>query len=585
MKEDKKTVNYKDLISLLKASNPGVKLIIACVALILIEAVLGLLVPLQTKYLLDELNLTSQLSWHLVFMLAGVLIIGSIASGILSYLLGLLGNKQKLKLRKKFFNHLIHLPISFFDKTASGEPANRLTKDTEVIEDFVSQGSHSLISGLILLIGSFFVLWWLDWRLTAVLFSAVVISFLVILPFTIKLSSLSKSLQDEEANLMARVTEVLSQIRLIRSHNAHKVEANKNNEKFHQIYNISMKETRLLAIMSPLINIVVMATIICVLGYGATLVSNGDMTIGTFVAFIMYLINVVAPFAQLSMFVAMFNKAAGAAVRISEILKLKQQNLSGLPILIKNQDISFKNLNFAYKNKPDLFKELSFTLPAGKTTALVGTSGAGKSSLFSLLQGFYNAQAGQIYFGVQALDNSSLTSLYQQTGYVAQDSPVLSGSIYENLIYGLDEKPSENQIEQSLNDADLQSYIATLDKGLDTQIGERGISLSGGQRQRLALARALLKDPALLILDEVTASLDSNSEDKIQQALKQACNDRTTLIAAHRLSTVLHADQILLLKDGKIIASGQHQQLMQEQSFYRNLMEKQFKLPDMVNEA
>jgi ATP-binding cassette subfamily B protein AbcA/BmrA len=309
------------------------------------------------------------------------------------------------------------------------------------------------------------------------------------------------------------------------------------------------------------------------------------MTIGTFVAFIMYLINVVAPFAQLSMFVAMFNKAAGAAVRISEILKLKQQNLSGLPILIKNQDISFKNLNFAYKNKPDLFKELSFTLPAAKTTALVGKSGAGKSSLFSLLQGFYNAQAGQIYFGVQALDNSSLTSLYQQTGYVAQDSPVLSGSLYENLIYGLDEKPSENQIEQSFNDADLQSYIATLDKGLDTQIGERGISLSGGQRQRLALARALLKDPALLILDEVTASLDSNSEDKIQQALKQACNDRTTLIAAHRLSTVLHADQILLLKDGKIIASGQHQQLMQEQSFYRNLLEKQFKLPDMVNEA
>ena len=136
-----------------------------------------------------------------------------------------------------------------------------------------------------------------------------------------------------------------------------------------------------------------------------------------------------------------------------------------------------------------------------------------------------------------------------------------------------------------MNDADLQSYIATLDKGLDTQIGERGISLSGGQRQRLALARALLKDPALLILDEVTASLDSNSEDKIQQALKQACNGRTTLIAAHRLSTVLHADQILLLKDGKIIASGQHQQLMQEQSFYRNLIEKQFKLPDMVNET
>ena len=580
--EHKESVNYRDLFKLLKTSKPSAKLIIACIMLILIESGLGLLVPLQTKFLLDDLTTTGMLSWNFVALLAVVLIIGSIASGIVSYLLGLLGNEQKLNLRKGFFNHLVHLPISFFDKTSSGEPANRLTKDTEVIEDFVSEGSHSLVSGIVMLVGSFVVLWWLDWRLTAVLFGSVLVSFLVILPFMIKLSSLSKKLQDEEASLMARLTEVFSQIRLIRSHNAHGNEAKRNDAKLEQIYNISMQETRWLAIMSPLISIVVMATIICVLGYGATLVANEEMSLGTFVAFIMYLINVVTPITQLSMFVAMFNKAAGAAVRIAEIFSLDQQDLTGKPIVMSAQTIRVDKISFAYPDKPPVFDELSFTLPPGKTTALVGTSGAGKSTLFALLQGFYQAKQGDIYVGEQALSESSLTSLYQQTGYVAQDSPVLSGTILNNLQYGLVDEPTPSEINTALEQADLMAFVNSLEQGLATQIGERGVSLSGGQRQRLALARALLKNPSLLILDEVTASLDSASEEKIQQALKFACHGRTTLIAAHRLSTVIHADQILLLKDGKVLASGQHEQLMAEQSFYRNLIEKQFTLPKVA---
>lgn len=581
MTDSKEKISYRDLVSLLKSSNPGGKLILACIVLITIEAALGLLVPLQTKYLLDDLTVNSLLSWQLVGLLAAVLIAGSIASGLLSYVLGLLGNKQKLNLRKRFFNHLIHLPISFYDKTASGEPANRLTRDTEVIEDFVSEGSHSLVSGLLLLIGSFVVLWFLDWRLTAVLFSSVLLSFLVILPFMMKLSHLSKTLQDEEASLMARLTEVFSQIRLVRSHNAHQREEQQNNTKLTDIYNVSMQETRLLAIMSPLINIVVMATIICVLGYGATLVANNEMSLGTFVAFIMYLINVVTPIAQLSMFVAMFNKAAGAAVRISEIFKVKQQPLLGEPVDLRGKAIIFDNISFAYPEKPRVFDGLSFTLPAGETTALVGTSGAGKSTLFSLLQGFYQVSDGEgtIYLGEQTLNQCSLQALYQQTGYVAQDSPVLSGTILENLQYGLARELSQSELDHVLEQADLKTFVESLDLGLASEIGERGVSLSGGQRQRLALARALLKKPALLILDEVTASLDSVSEEKIQHALKAACSGRTTLIAAHRLSTVIHADQILLLKDGKVLASGQHQQLMKEQSFYRDLIEKQFALP------
>lgn len=564
---------YAPLKDLLVQTSPGKSLIFGVIALTLAEAALSLVLPLQTQTLLD--NLAGGVDSGLVAVLTLILLFSALADGGLNYLLGKLGNRQKHSLRKQLLSKLFSLPMTFFDKTPSGEPANRLVKDTELIEDLVSQHFVLLISGVTMLIGSLVILSWLDWRLTAVLFATVLLGFLIILPVAMKLTKLSKDIQDKEASLLARLSEVFANMRLLRSQAATYQETRRNQATIGELYQLSMKETRIHAVMAPVINLSIMLAIVIILGYGGALVSQGEISLGTFIAFIMYVFNIVMPVVQLTMFIGGLNKAAGAAVRIHELLAEQSIKSRGNKVCLRHSPIHFKDLHFAYPNKPLLFEALNLTLPAGKTTALVGESGAGKSTLFELLQGFYSPQQGDVYLGDIPFNDIALTSICQQTGYVAQDSPLLSGSLRENLCYGLHPMPSDNKIHQALEQAQMQQVMQDLPQGLDTQLGEKGVNLSGGQKQRVAIARAILKNPALLLLDEATASQDAQTEDQLQQSLKQLCKGRTTLIAAHRLNTVLDADQILVLKGGKVIDAGKHQELMQTQSYYRELVEKQ----------
>ena len=276
--------------------------------------------------------------------------------------------------------------------------------------------------------------------------------------------------------------------------------------------------------------------------------------------------------------VAAFNKAKGAAVRINETLATAPENESGHTISLTDKSIYVRNLSFSYVDDKPVFKSLSCEFLSGKTTAIVGPSGVGKSTLFALLQGFYQARRGYIEIAGLNVEELDRANLRAQIGYVAQESPLLCGTLYENLVYGADETIDDGQLQHAIATADLAEFIATLPDGLNTQIGERGITLSGGQRQRVALARALLKDPALLLLDEATASLDSQSEAAIQIALKNAKKGRTTIIAAHRLSTVMDADKIIVINKGEIESQGDHQYLMQHSSLYQSLVNKQFKL-------
>ncbi|MFC3032602.1 ABC transporter ATP-binding protein [Pseudoalteromonas fenneropenaei] len=570
--------NYAALWSILRRTKPTNALIAITVALIICATGLSLWVPLLTKAWLDNLSATQQFSWSALFGLAAALIGGGILSGVQYHQLGKLGNLQKRNLRNELFDHVVNLPIAFFDRTLSGEPANRIVKDTEIIEDLVSNQTASMLSGLLQLLGSFFILWFLDWRLTAVLFLAIVLSFLAILPFTAKLAAISKQQQDSEASLMANLTEWFAQIRLLRSATAHSQINQEVQCKVKQLFTLAMQEVRTVAMMSPLVNTAIMASIIAVLGFGATLVAKQQMTIGTFVAFIMFLLNIVFPVMQLSLFAAAFNKAAGAALRLAELFAEPKRHLGNLQLKIAGQDIQLHNLNFGYDNNAAVLKGLDMTLAAGKTTAIVALSGGGKSTLFALLQGFYQAKQGAIYIGTDNLAEADLDHYLAQTGYVAQDAPVLSGTLRDNLVLGLDALPSAEQLTSALNDADLYEFVSTLPQGLETFVGERGVTLSGGQRQRLALARCLLRKPNLLLLDEVTANLDALSETRIQHALAQAAQGRTTLIAAHRLSTILSADCIYVMEFGKIIGQGNHNALMQQLPQYKQLIDKQFRL-------
>ncbi|WMO16763.1 ABC transporter ATP-binding protein [Pseudoalteromonas piscicida] len=570
--------NTSSLIQLVRRTRPSRLLLSTLVLFTLISSVLGLLVPLQTKKLLEELGEHGHFSNEQVVILIVVLIFSAVLAGLMTYIMGKIGNEQKLKLRGDLFQHLIRLPVSFFDNTRAGEPANRIVKDTEIIENLVSEQSVSFISGVVSLFGSFIILWFLDWQMTLVMLGAVTASFLIILPFSVRLTDLSKSLQDTEASMLGRLTELFANIRLLRAQGAEKIEAKKNNNELKSLYKTAMSEHTLLATMGALVNLVIMASIVLVLGFGASRVANSAMTLGAFVAFIMFLLNIVLPMGQLSMVVAAFNKAKGAAVRINEILATAPENESGHTISLTDKSIYVRNLSFSYVDDKPVFKSLSCEFLSGKTTAIVGPSGVGKSTLFALLQGFYQARRGYIEIAGLNVEELDRANLRAQIGYVAQESPLLCGTLYENLVYGADETIDDGQLQHAIATADLAEFIATLPDGLNTQIGERGITLSGGQRQRVALARALLKDPALLLLDEATASLDSQSEAAIQIALKNAKKGRTTIIAAHRLSTVMDADNIIVINKGEIESQGDHQYLMQHSSLYQSLVNKQFSL-------
>ncbi|WPU31317.1 ABC transporter ATP-binding protein [Pseudoalteromonas piscicida] len=570
--------NTSSLIQLVRRTRPSCLLLSTLVLFTLISSVLGLLVPLQTKKLLEELGENGHFSNEQVVILIMVLVFSAVLTGLMTYIMGKIGNEQKLKLRGDLFQHLIRLPVSFFDNTRAGEPANRIVKDTEIIENLVSEQSVSFISGVVSLFGSFIILWFLDWQMTLVMLGAVTASFLIILPFSVRLTDLSKSLQDTEASMLGRLTELFANIRLLRAQGAEKIEGKKNNNELKSLYKTAMSEHTLLATMGALVNLVIMASIVLVLGFGASRVANGAMTLGAFVAFIMFLLNIVLPMGQLSMVVAAFNKAKGAAVRINEILATTPPNEAGHTINLTDKSIYVRNLSFSYADDKPVFKSLSCEFLSGKTTAIVGPSGVGKSTLFALLQGFYQARRGYIEIAGLNVEELDRANLRAQIGYVAQESPLLCGTLYENLVYGTYETIDDEQLQHAIATADLAEFIATLPDGLSTQIGECGITLSGGQRQRVALARALLKDPALLLLDEATASLDSQSEAAIQIALKNAKKGRTTIIAAHRLSTVMDADNIIVINKGEIESQGNHQYLMQHSSLYQSLVNKQFSL-------
>ncbi|CAM4446208.1 ABC transporter ATP-binding protein [Pseudoalteromonas maricaloris] len=570
--------NTSSLIQLVRRTRPSRLLLSTLVLFTLISSALGLLVPLQTKKLLEELGENGHFSNEQVVILIMVLVFSAVLTGLMTYIMGKIGNEQKLKLRGDLFQHLIRLPVSFFDNTRAGEPANRIVKDTEIIENLVSEQSVSFISGVVSLFGSFIILWFLDWQMTLVMLGAVTASFLIILPFSVRLTDLSKSLQDTEASMLGRLTELFANIRLLRAQGAEKIEAKKNNNELKSLYKTAMSEHTLLATMGALVNLVIMASIVLVLGFGASRVANSAMTLGAFVAFIMFLLNIVLPMGQLSMVVAAFNKAKGAAVRINEILATAPENESGHTISLTDKSIYVRNLSFSYVDDKPVFKSLSCEFLSGKTTAIVGPSGVGKSTLFALLQGFYPVRRGYIEIAGLNVEELDRANLRAQIGYVAQESPLLCGTLHENLVYGADETIDDGQLQHAIATADLAEFIATLPDGLNTQIGERGITLSGGQRQRVALARALLKDPALLLLDEATASLDSQSEAAIQIALKNAKKGRTTIIAAHRLSTVMDADNIIVINKGEIESQGDHQYLMQHSSLYQSLVNKQFSL-------
>jgi ATP-binding cassette subfamily B protein AbcA/BmrA len=575
----KQTKGWKLFIQLIKQTKPSRGLLVLALALSISTTVVGLFVPIFTKNLINHFSLSS-IGRGEMLLLGVAILIQAVASGISIYLLNHAGQSVVAGIRDRLWKKLLILPVSYYDEHETGETVSRMTNDTGVVRTLITDHLANFFTGIISIIGSIIVMILLDWKMTLLMFIAIPLSFAVLMPLGRIMHRISKDTQNETARFTSTLNQVLSEIRLVKSSNAEPAEYNNGLNGITKLFQFGLKEARVQALISPLMSLIIMALLVVILGYGGMRVSSGEITAGDLVAFILYMFQIIMPLGQLTSFFTQFQKVIGATERIISIINNEAtERQEGREVGQIHQAITVDDITFSYKNGEEVLKNISLTIQPGEVTAIVGPSGSGKTTLFSLLERFYEPVEGSIRLDQQFIHEFSLSSWRRQIGYVSQDSPLISGTIRENICYGLEEdEVSDEKLMETAKMAYADVFIRALPNGLNTEVGERGIKLSGGQRQRIAIARALLRDPKILMLDEATSSLDSKSEVVVQKALKNLMKGRTTLVIAHRLSTVVDADLILFFDKGKNTGKGTHQELIKTHHLYREFAEQQLRI-------
>jgi subfamily B ATP-binding cassette protein MsbA len=510
-----------------------------------------------------------------VFVLKGILSFGS------TYIMSRVGQKLILNLRREFYDRLVHFPLGFYTEKRAGDIMSRGTNDMSMLQNSVNSladAVQAFATLLVFLVMMFLVSWQLT-LLTAIVFPPAIY---VINRFGSRIKKASTRIQVKLADISSYLERTISGVKIIKSFAAEDWEkerfANENKAK----YVAAMKRVRLSAYQMPLIEIISAIGMVIVFWFGFWQVITGKLTTGWFIGFIAMVGMVYKPIKTIGTFNSAFQQASASAERIFEILDI-QPEIHDAPDAISisriKGDVELRDVLFSYNGGSPVLNHINLKVNAGESIALVGPSGAGKTTLVNLLMRFYDIKMGEITIDGHQISNISLKSLRSQVGLVPQETILFSGTAKENIAYGRFDATDE-EITQSAKSANIHEFIMQLPDGYDTPLGEHGMQLSGGQRQRVSIARAILKDPRILILDEATSSLDTESESLIQEALNNLMKGRTTFIIAHRLSTIMNADRILVLNKGEIVESGTHSQLLALNGLYRKLCDAQFKFSE-----
>lgn len=543
----------------------------------LITTIVGLAIPLLSKELVDGFSVES-LSVTLMIIIGIVFIVQAVIDGLSTYLLAYVGQRIVAKLREKIWLKLVRLPVGYYDTKASGDTVSRVVNDTGIVKDLISQHFPQFITGVISIIGAISILLIMDWKMTLLMLIAVPVTTLIMLPIGSKMQKVSRGMQDETAVFSGNIQQTLSEIRLMKSSTAEQFEESKGIKGIHNLFKFGLREARIFALIGPLMYTIIMFVIVVIIGYGGIRVAEGTMTTGSLVAFLLYLFQIIFPITSFAMFFTQLQKAKGATERIIEILDVPlEAGQAGMELDITDKSVRIADVSFAYNEDEQALHHISFEAQPGEMIAFAGPSGGGKSTLFGLLERFYEPTTGRIFVGNIPIDQLSIHSWRSQIGYVSQESAMMAGTIRENLCYGLD-NADEITNERLWNVAEMayaDEFIRSFPKGLDTEVGERGVKLSGGQRQRIAIARAFLRDPKILMMDEATASLDSQSESIVQQALTRLMEGRTTFVIAHRLSTIVDAHKIIFIEKGEVTGIGTHQELVETHALYHEFAKQQ----------
>ncbi len=512
-----------------------------------------------------------------VAAVAVIAVVGAVSSYVEKYMTTSVSQWVAHDLRRTLYNHIQRLSLTEYDKTRTGDLISRVTTDIEAIQDFIDSALLGMLVSAFTLLGMIGVMLYINWRFTLIALSVAPALFLVVFYFTRRIKKTSRAVRKRESELLSIVEEVLTSIRVVKAFAREDYEERKFASQSRDNLETALQARSIKAKLSPVVEVIVAMGTCLVLWYGARLALSGQLSAGLLIVFLLYLGKMYKPMRELSKMTDTVSKAAVGYERIQEVLEIESR-VRDLPRAQKaprlKGKIEFDHVSFSYDEDHPVLKDISFKIEPGQVAAVVGPSGTGKTTIISLIPRFYDPQSGQVRIDGKDIRQFTMKSLREQISFVLQDTLLFRAPVWENIAYG---KPdaSRAEIMRAAQVANAHEFIDKMPEGYDTMLGERGVTLSGGQRQRIAIARAVIRDTPILVLDEPTSGLDSASEEAVIEALDRLMKNRTTVLIAHHLGTIRHADIIFVVNNSELVEQGSHEELLAQGGIYADLYKTQ----------
>ncbi|OBZ17358.1 ABC transporter ATP-binding protein [Bacillus sp. FJAT-26390] len=574
----------KTLLRLMIYVRPSAKWVFIAVTIMIFATIFDLVAPWILREIFDEGIAKRDMGVviALTLALAGIQALKSAGMFVQGYSQELVGQNVVFKLRKELYEHLQRLSFSYYDRAQTGQLMSRMTGDIEAVKNFVGFGAMNLFTGMLTFIGTIIFMMSMQWKVTVISLITIPFILFVLFRFNHKVGPAWSNIREQMGRLTTTLQENISGIRVVKSFATESVEQRKFAERNEQNFDTNMERAKLEAKAFPLMGFYGGVTFVMMIWIGAIFVVRDEMSLGTFMAFQWYTWGIIWPLNMLGWQINIFQQAIKAAPRVFEVLDTPidiENPAQAKETSNMNGNVMFEGVTFHFadqdpsKDKP-ILDDVSFEVEQGEVIGVLGATGSGKSSLIGLLSRFYDVSGGRVLIDGVDVRQYELDGLRRCVGIVPQETFLFSASIRDNIAYGYPEATQE-QVEDAARKSQIHAFIESMPDGYDTRIGERGVGLSGGQRQRVALARAILMDPPILVLDEATASVDTATESAIHEALLEVMKGRTTFIIAQRLSSIQHADRIIVLENGRLTEQGTHKELNEGNGFFRQLFDRQ----------
>lgn len=567
-------------VRLLNYVHPYLRRLVLAIVCIILASSANLYVPWIIKDVIDDV-LTSRDMTMLNYIAGGIVIV-FLLRGIFfygqTYLMSFIGQKVIIDIREAVYRHLQNLSLAYFEKRQTGTIMSYITNDVAALQSAMVENVIEMLTEGITLIGSMAAMLYIDWQLSLLTWVTLPLVAKTIEIFGGKLRKASGNMQERAADITAVLQETLSAVRVIKSFVREDYEISRFNRENYFNFRAQMKTSQLMATLTPIIEFLAAIGVTVIIWYGGREVINGTLTSGSLIAFLIYVVNLSNPIKRLSRVYGNIQRALAAADRVFEVLDTVPDVVDApgaLPLPPIDGKVEFDDVVFEYNVDEVALDHISLVAKPGQMIAIVGPSGAGKTTIANLIPRFYDPVAGRVLIDGYDVKTVTTHSVRAQIGIVPQETVLFNGTVYDNILYG-DLAATEEQVIAAAKAANAHQFIMNMTGQYTAMIGERGSKLSGGQRQRIAIARAILKNPRVLILDEATSALDTESENLVQEALDKLMIGRTSFVIAHRLSTVQRADMILVMERGRIVERGSHQELLAHAGLYNKLYQVQF---------